>query len=314
MAKTYELKPTDDKDLFRVVDREGDWTHYYHQPSKTYLRAVNFILESGYAKGARFYQYLKSKSADEADRILKAAGERSDRVHQAIRIILDTGKIDRSLKVLGEDNATLISLSNDEWDCLLAFGEFWNRHECVLISGEKSVYTLSFGYAGTLDAIVRMTKECGVRYCPCKEYVGRLGLYDWKSSGGIYSNYGAQVAAYGAAFNATATEKLDYTAILRIGTNHKSTGGYEFEPYNSEETNRHWKEFLAAKQIGDAEYKPFTDAEIVEIPEVIELKKAVPPEEPKPEKVRKPRIKKRARPRARAQRPPKINQCDNGLQ
>ena len=152
----------------------------------------------------------------------------------------------------------------------MAFQEFWKRHEPALIVGEQSVYDSTLEYAGTLDAIIVLTKACEIRTCPCKDLVGKKGLFDWKSGGGIYSSYGAQIAAYAKA--ESLKEKIDYTAILRIGTNHKMTGGYEFQVYDLTDTEVHFQEFLAARQIANAEFKPF-DAmkEVIEIPDVIEI-------------------------------------------
>lgn len=280
--KTYKLEKTDSKDLFRVVDRNGDWKTYYHKPSKRYLRSVNNILDEGYPKGQGFYKYLLSVSADEAKKRLEAAGERGDKIHQAIRILLNVGKINRSVKVLAEDNQTETTLTNDEWNCLLAFGEFWNRHEAELLSCEKSVANLEIGYAGTLDAIAILHKNCGVKSCKCDEFVGKVGLLDWKSSGGIYDNYSAQVAAYSKADGI----KADYTGIVRVGSNHKTTGGYEFKPFSLEETNDNFNKFLAAKALADKNYKEFTAGEIEEIPDVIVIGKSV-----KPKRAKKIRVK-----------------------
>ena len=297
---TYEHKKTHNKDLFRVVDRDGNWTHYFHAPSKKYLRAVNYILDIGYAKGIYFHRWLLSKSSDEAEKILKYAGDRGDRVHKAIAFLLEKGKIGRWERVYDDEKKTDVPLENGDWDCMLAFQSFWNRHEPILISKEESVYDVDHGYAGTFDAVIKLTKSCEVRSCRCNEFVGKVGLYDWKSSGGIYPNHGAQVAAYNFAGGAG---RAEYTAILRVGTNHKLTGGYEFQPYDVNQTATHFMEFLAAKQIADAEYHPFDPGvEIYDVPDIVEIiekkeeikvepKESEPKETPieKSKKARKPR-------------------------
>ena len=274
--KTFELKKTSDKSIFRVLDRNGDWDHYFHKPSGTYLRAVNAILSNGYAKGPRFAEWLKTHTKEDAEEILKTAGERGDRVHQGIFILLADGEIGRNTQVIAEDNKTNVSLSNDEWDCLLAFGEFWNRHDAQLISQDVVSYHLGLGYAGTIDAIAKLTKNCGVKYCSCAKFIGEKGLFDWKSSGSIYGSYGAQVAAYRFGENIEKEYKdVSYTAIVRVGTNHKSTGGYEFEPYDGVETSVHINEFMAAITIAKADYKPFNQDSIKEVPDTISIKKTI---------------------------------------
>lgn len=261
--KSYQLEPTFNPDLRRVVDIHGDWRFYYHTPSGTYLRAVNAILEEGYAKGARFYQYLKTHTPDEIDRILKQAGDRGDAVHQFIAMIFGNPKLPNRMTPVSDEGGSRI-LTWEEWDAVLSFENFWNLHAPILIDYEQSVANLKLGYAGTYDARLRITKTCGNDKCPCKKYVGKLGLYDWKTGGGIYPNYGAQLAAY------WKTTTADYTAILRLGTRHKT--GYEFQIYNRKESNRHFREFKAALQIASADYKPFDPKkEIYDIPETLNL-------------------------------------------
>lgn len=271
--KTYELQPTSDKDLFRVVDRNGNWKHYFHEPTKKYLRSVNNILDEGYAKGYGFHRYLLGITKEEAEKKLKEAGDRGDAIHQFIKtIFIQLGKVNRQTAVRAEDNRNERILTDDEWEAILAFQSFWQKHQPKLIAFEKAAYNLEEGYAGTLDAIIRLTKRCEVKTCQCKDLVGKVGLYDWKSGGGIYGSYGAQVAAYARAENIRELIPINYTAILRIGTNHKTTGGYEFQPYDRDETKTHYREFMAARDIQDAEYEPFDpEKEIKEIAETIDL-------------------------------------------
>jgi len=271
--KTYEPKSTSDKNLFRLIDRNGDWTHYYHKPSNKYLRSVNYILDMGYPKGVGLIQWLKSKTAEEAERLLRSAGDRGDAIHQLISLIFAGEAKDRSSQVLSEDNKTLRFLTNSEWDAILAFQEFWNDHDPILIVSEMSVYNLKVGYAGTLDAVLMLTKQCENKLCKCKDYINKIGVWDWKSGGGIYNSYGPQIAAYGVSDNLKkllGKNRPTYTAIARIGTSHKR--GYELKFYDKNETNTHYKEFLAAKQNADADYRPFDpNKEIYEIPETLNL-------------------------------------------
>ena len=282
--KTFTLEPTSNKDLKRVVDRNGDWSFYKFLPTNQYLYSVNHILDLGYPKAPRLIEWMKKVSKEESDRKLKEGGERGDRIHQAIRILLSQGKIDRTTKVLAEDNKTLTNLTNDDWDALLAFQTFWERHGCVLHEMESAVKQVVVGYAGTLDAIVTMTKSCEVKSCKCNGFIGCRGLFDWKSSAGIYDSYGPQVAAYAHCVEV----EPDYSAILRIGTYHKTTGGYEVEFYSKEETEIHHNEFRSALELAKPNLVPFKESEIYDIPDAITLTKR----EIKTKKPRKPRAKK----------------------
>lgn len=270
--KRYTLEMTDNPDLKRVVDRQGNWREYYHVPTKAFLRGVTTILDEAYPKGKGFMNYLLSVSPEEAKERLETAGERGDQIHQMITQLLVTGHAHRGMTVLGEDDKTEVGIDDDKWGSLLSFAEFWNRHDAELIAQNRSVCNITLGYAGTLDAVVRLKKACPVKVCPCDELVGLIGLYDWKSSGAIYDSYGAQVAAY---YNADYKDTpIDYTAILRVGTNHKTTGGYQLEAYNHTETGDHMREFVAAKFLAGVNYKPFDPMALEEeIPEKISLNK-----------------------------------------
>ena len=101
-------------------------------------------------------------------------------------------------------------------------------------------------------------------------------MLDWKSGSGIWNDHGPQIAAYSKAPSlkeVIGKRKIEYTANLRLGTKHIKTNGYEFKIYDKKETNEHWKEFLAAKTIANANYKGFDpEKEIYEIPDRIQIK------------------------------------------
>lgn len=268
--RNYTYSKTSNPQLYRVVDMNGDWKHYAffskknQKGDKIFLRAVNFILSQGYAK-PRLNDWFKNHTAEEAERILSERGERGDRVHQGIFLFLRDGKITRDTQVLAEDNKTLVRLSADEFDCILSFVAFWNAHRAVLAVQDYAVFNLKAGYAGTLDAIIKLTATCENKYCKCKEVIGQTGLWDWKSSGDIYPDYGAQVAAYAGADNLPKKVKIEYTAILRVGTNHKV--GFEIELYGADKTAVHLQEFFSAMVIQNASYKEFMEENIKEIPD-----------------------------------------------
>ena len=280
--KTYELKPTKHPDVFRVVDRDGEWQHYFIKSKNLYPVGVTTILNRGYAKGAFFEQWLSQHTAEERDQILRSAGERGDKVHRAIDGLLSwpeesTLVISREEGFYNRETKDYEPLSNDEWDALLSFNSFWAAHAPVILTSEATVYNTSYGYAGTTDAILILTKACGVKTCKCEPLIGKIGLWDWKTSSGIRASYSAQIAAY--AFSENLAEYLpagkivpDYTAILRVGTNHKTTGGYEMKAFTFLETQANFHRFIAAKEIADFEFKPFDpETDIEEIPDTIQF-------------------------------------------
>ncbi len=281
MAKIFSLEPTKLKDLFRIVDRNGDWENYWHEPTSTILRSVSSILDAGYAKGKGLEIWLASKSKEEIEAIKKEKSGEGDRTHQFIDAVLTSSGVagfgtkfsrDETL-VLNKDTGQMVRLNDEEWDAVLSWAEFWNRHVPVLIASETPVYDLKLGYAGTFDAAIILTKACEVKSCACDNLVGKVGIYDWKKSAGIYPSYSAQLGAYAYAESLKTIldgNVPDYAANLRLATNHKSTGGYEFKPYT--ELLEIFRRFLSAKTIADFEYKPFDVKEMdEEIPDTIDV-------------------------------------------
>lgn len=296
--------------LFRVVDRERNWQHYVlvksfkegrgaDSPSfadledYVVLRGVTTILGKGYAKGEGFENFLAQHTQAERDSILASTGERGDKVHRAIESILtfvepgaksDVSTLERSTGVYSKAKEDYEELGNDEWDMMLSWEQFWKRHEPVLVSAEEPVYSVVGGYAGTVDALLVITKECGNKFCGCAGLAGKIGLYDWKTSSGIYDQHSAQVAAYANAENLGEIlprgRKVDYAAVLRLGTAHVSTGGYQLASFKRlSEADRYDKSlecgmerFDAAKAIASFGYKGFNLDEVVDVPDRIEVR------------------------------------------
>lgn len=302
--KTYTLEPTKHDDLFRVVDTDGNWKHYFLKSKNLYLRGVTTILDEGYAKGYGFNQWLLSKTKDEAAEILKVTGEKGDRIHRWIDLVLSgeagKSKYNRLTGVYNKETDDYTQLSVEEWSAALSFATFWNRHAPILFASEEPMYNTEYGYAGTTDGIFMITKACGVASCGCKPLVGKIGLWDFKTGSGIRASYFAQVASYAKAENIhdhiPKEKEIEYVAILRLGTSHVTTGGYEMKWFSADDMSVWFRRFLAAKIIADEGYKPFNpEKDIQDIPDDIEIdltKVSLEPVEgvvePKPKAKKKP--------------------------
>lgn len=272
----YIEKPTKDPKLFRLVDEKGNWNHYvYHQSKKTkkYLRSVNYILRNGFAKGQFFEEWLKNHSAEEIEKRLNEAGTKGDMVHRLAEILHNDGKITRQTEVYDDELKKDRVATHDEWDCMISFAHFINSHKAKIMAMEIPLYNLKKGYAGTTDELMILNQACGNRYCKCKDYIGKLGLYDTKS-GGEWSEHGPQLGAYAGC--AVLSEyhkgkKLEYTANLYLGR--KTEQGYKLTPYNLKETVQHQKEFIASTIIHDSTYQPFNDEAIYNTPDELSIEK-----------------------------------------
>lgn len=244
---SYRNEPTDDSQLFRVVDRSGDWTHYFDE-NLGYLPAVNHVLRMGFPKGQGLMEWLKKNTPEEADHILKTAGERGSKVHAAIRdlilgVIVDIGSEYKN------DDGIYEPLKADEWDCLLAFGAWVEKFQPRLKICETAVKNKTHLYAGTVDFVGSIKLTAGDKIyiddklITLQESKEIKVLLDWKTSKAVHDDYRLQVAAYNACFKPEA----EYTGVVRFGTAHKN-GGFELKLWTKERTQYHFELFLQAKK------------------------------------------------------------------
>lgn len=242
----YQNEPTSDPHIFRVVDRDGDWTHYFNDQTNQYLVAVNRVISLGFPKGAGLIEWLKKTTPEEAEKRLQSAGERGSRVHTAIRDLIDGQTVSLDTPYPTEDGG-VARLTNSEWDCLLSFQRWATAFKPEVSSHEDALWHKNHLYAGTRDFKGQITIEKGTKLSVDDKYITwpetrtvRVNPLDWKT-GGSYDDHKLQVAAY----NACDPTAYDYTGIVRFGTTHKS--GYEMKLWSRAKTREHYQIFLNAK-------------------------------------------------------------------
>lgn len=225
----------------------------YYKVGDKYLPSVTWILES-YPKGIGFYKWLASEGWNEAITKKEAAGDRGSKVHNAIQDLLKGKEIKWGAKYWSELDGDYSPLTIEEWEALVAFTRFWEEKKPQLIATERVCWSEKEGFAGTLDALIVLG--------------GKKTVIDFKTSSRIYTTYPLQVAAYFAALMEKKYE-AQQTAILRIGTNHKS--GYELKVFMPEEIAVHFDQFKAVKAVWAIENKD-KQPDLVEIPESLQIK------------------------------------------
>lgn len=280
--KNYTLEDTSDKNIKRLVDVNGDWTHYKLVKQKKLVPAVNYILSLGYNKGPRFAQYLLSVSKEEAKAKLENAGDEGSRFHRAVSDILAGITISLETKYPSDVQAgRQEKLSMTEWNYLLAWDAWCEKYNPRTVEFERAVASEKWGYAGTFDWVGIITVPDKDKAFD-KEFWGKDVLMlplDWKSSSGIWDEYPAQVAAYADAIRESKLfeeyikeyKGRIFTGVVRVGTRHKN-GGFEMKVWNEDETVLNFIKFLAAQEIAKINTE-FTD-EIQEIP--AEIDRVVP--------------------------------------
>ena len=84
------------------------------------------------------------------------------------------------------------------------FKEWWEQTRIEIIATERAYVSERYQFGGTVDAIGRDTK-------------GRIVLVDWKTSGGVYSDFLIQLAAYALLLEECAPEwKPEAFHLLRV--------------------------------------------------------------------------------------------------
>ena len=121
--KLFNLGDTDNPDIKRVLDMNGNWTHYFRVSKNLYAPAVNWILKIGFPKGIGFYEYLLSVTKEESRKILEEAGEKGTRVHMAIRNIIDGVEVSLDSMYPNDLTGRPEKLNLNEYQCLCA----WKR-------------------------------------------------------------------------------------------------------------------------------------------------------------------------------------------
>lgn len=300
-APSYRDEATDDKNLFRVVDRENEWSHYKLKAGdkETFMPSVNHILGIGFPKGQGLLNWLKTKTAEESDKILKHAGERGSRTHVAIRDLIQGQTLSAQAYYKNEDGSST-PLQMDEWDFLLSWAAWCEVYKPQMLKHETAVYHPKYKYAGTVDFIGTITipalqpVNVNGKMMKFGEPVTVSCLLDWKTSGGIYDEYKLQTAAYAACMKLKPKQAF-YTGVIRLGTKHKN-GGFEMQLWDRNQTLINFKQFLKSKDtyhfINGTDWKP----DIEQIPLV--LKVDVPQIKPNGPKQNKPRNEKPDKPGA----------------
>ena len=116
----------------------------------------------------------------------------------------------------------------------LAFLQFQNKYKLEPQFLERKVFSLKYGYAGTLDYYGLLD--------------GKITVLDWKSSKAIYDEYPLQVTAYAQALVEEGF-KVEQTAIVRLGKD----GVLEVKI--EKEWTKHLPAFLGAKAIKEHQMK-----------------------------------------------------------
>lgn len=247
---TYTKQPTKNPDVFRLVDRSGEWTHYWIKSLNKIVPGITYVLGVGYPKGEGFMKYLLNTTKEESEKRLKVAGEEGSRSHEAVTMLITGSKIDFKTKFMNRLNNRQETLNDDEWWHLESWVTWCKKYQFNYISIEESLFVRDSEVAGTYDALGTILIPDGDKSFP-KEVWGKriLVLIDWKFSSGVWESYKAQASCYrkGLLESGKLAPYLEkygelWTAIVRCGTKHKE--GFEVKAWDGKQSDENYEKYF----------------------------------------------------------------------
>lgn len=123
-------------------------------------------------------------------------------------------------------------------EALEAFDQWRSQVQLMPISTEHPLVSELHSYGGTYDCLALVA--------------GKVTLVDWKTSGGIYPETIAQLAAYRQLIRESVGDKRELApeqaVCLRVG---KEYGDFHHHAYTTEILDSGWRRFLGAKSMYD---------------------------------------------------------------
>ena len=166
----------------------------------SYVPGATTILQAA-PKSSHYYDWLKQYGKD-ADTIMMEAMEKGSAVHGA------TEKYDRGEEVRVVDENDKPVYSSMEWEMIMRYVDFSDKHKPKIILNESTYGLLSLGYSGTMDRVLEIN--------------GENWLLDIKT-GNLYEYYFMQLAAYKKLFEEAQMfywkeirHKIDRVGILHL--------------------------------------------------------------------------------------------------
>lgn len=210
---TIQLAPTLSEHWYEVtrLQKRGVKKLGYFPSSTTILNA--------YPQAAHLNKWIGENGWNESQRVLKEAGMRGTRVHDAVEALLEGEELWHH------------HYSLDEWNRVNAFVSWYKEANPQILGVEVALFSEKYGYAGRVDCVCILD--------------GKVTVIDWKTSGSMYPHFPLQFASYAQAIEETTDLKIQQTAGLQLGS--KSKKGWKLEVH--ENWREHLRMFLTVRDI-----------------------------------------------------------------
>jgi len=183
-----------------------------------------------YPKGIGYYKWLGEHGWDEAESLKREAGDKGDKVHQAISAILEGQEVRIDSKFVNKSIGQPEELTFEECECIKSFVDWRNdaseAYDIEAIAWDEVVFSDRYNYAGSIDWIVRLTPKAEGKN-PLKLSGPTTFVVDFKTSQDVWRSHEMQVSAYRMAIENGENpiiykgKQLDVsglrTAILQVG-------------------------------------------------------------------------------------------------
>lgn len=239
----------------KLLPKNEHW--YWSEKKKTYYPSVTFV--TGFLpKGQFFERYLAEQgSYEEAQRILKEAGDRGTRTHDASEY-LDKGRSISYGSAIQNSLGVMFYLTDEEYELLTFYIAWHKKYQPIIVHIELRLVSDKHKLGGTLDRIYIID--------------GKRTLLDLKTSkSSIFDSHWIQVAAYAHIYESLKDELIDQVAILRLTSKRKE--GYEYVIRTREEWLEDYKQF---KKTYDTmvylNHGKKLEPKILELPDILTLK------------------------------------------
>lgn len=173
----------------------------YKRDENTYYPSVTTILQ--YLPKAKFFEQWLKDVGNNADYIMKRAGEEGTQVHEAVEALINGEEINWM------DDFGNARYSQLVWEMINKFVEFWKETKPEIIATEQFVYSDEFKFAGTTDLVVKLN--------------GQVWLLDIKTSNSLHTSYNLQLSAYAKAWDESYDDKIEETGVLWLKSSKRSS-------------------------------------------------------------------------------------------
>lgn len=229
---------------------ESEGGHWYQSPTNPEVKypSVTTVLKL-FPKGEGFERYLANASSyEESQKVLKQAGERGTRVHDASERLEKGESLDR-------EEFTL-----EEWRMLMGFVAWHKEYKPKPILIEHSLVSDTYRTGGTLDRLYEINDEVEGRM---------VVVFDLKTSSAIHDSYWVQTGVYAQMVQEAKIAIPTHTAILRLTTRTKK--GYEYKTHSMEEYTKDADLFEAVRFVWDYLNPDSTGPKEIEVPDTLTL-------------------------------------------